>query len=374
MLLVKAFVVDVYLVDSASMEPAIHGAAEGGERVLVRYERRPALRRFDLVVLRLPGEPDPVVKRVVGLPGESVLISNGDVLIDRRRLDPSAPRPAPVLMFDSARQPLQDCFHFAGPWRLEGGERALDVRDLAPDGDAALLCYQRPVDDGWLAPDGTLIEGRRPVGDLVLESEVTVEGAGGRLFWRLTEQGDLFEFELWPGPDGQALARILRRQRGAPPEPLAEGRVPFAGGARHSVLVANVDDSLVLRIDGSEGVLSASYEANRPLSGPSRHLLPRACLGAAGLAVRVGRVRLSRDLAYTQRGTFGVLGEVTLGPDELFVLGDNSSDSVDGRDWGPVGLSDVLGVPSAVVWPLARARWLRGAEWVLVPAASTRKP
>src|SRR5205823_11765223 len=58
-----------------------------GDRVLVQkflYDvRRP--RRWEVAVFHFPGEPSPAyVKRVVGLPGEAVKISGGDVYADGR--------------------------------------------------------------------------------------------------------------------------------------------------------------------------------------------------------------------------------------------------------------------------------------------------
>lgn len=47
----RAFVGDVFLVDSRSMEPVLHGDPKDGDRVFVRFEERPPLHRFDLVVI-----------------------------------------------------------------------------------------------------------------------------------------------------------------------------------------------------------------------------------------------------------------------------------------------------------------------------------
>ena len=42
----------------------------------------------------------------------------------------------------------------------------------------------------------------------------------------------------------------------------------------------------------------------------------------------------------------------------FFVLGDNSGDSEDGREWGAVRLEQVIGYAAAVVWPPSAARGL----------------
>ncbi len=48
--------------------------------------------------------------------------------------------------------------------------------------------------------------------------------------------------------------------------------------------------------------------------------------------------------------------EITLGPDEYLVLGDNRADSYDGRmeDMGPVGAEAFLGRVRWILWPLNR--------------------
>ena len=77
----------------------------------------------------------------------------------------------------------------------------------------------------------------------------------------------------------------------------------------------------------------------------------RVFLGGRGGRARFSGVRVLRGLHYTARGEFGVDEGVTLGPQEVFLLGDNSRDSRDGRDWGPTPLSAVVGRPLFVVWP-----------------------
>jgi signal peptidase I len=47
---------------------------------------------------------------------------------------------------------------------------------------------------------------------------------------------------------------------------------------------------------------------------------------------------------------------VRLGPDEHFVLGDNTNSASDSRVWGAVPRSHLLGVADVIYWPLARWR------------------
>ena len=43
-----------------------------------------------------------------------------------------------------------------------------------------------------------------------------------------------------------------------------------------------------------------------------------------------------------------------LGPDQFFMMGDNSSNSSDSRMHGPVHRGRLIGKPLLVVWPLDR--------------------
>jgi signal peptidase I len=102
-LLLKAYVVNPYRIPSSSMEPTLHCARPGdsceasrSDRVLanrlVYHVRDP--RRGDVVVFDTPqkawdvcGAGGTFVKRLIGLPGETVSERNGIIYIDGRRLN-----------------------------------------------------------------------------------------------------------------------------------------------------------------------------------------------------------------------------------------------------------------------------------------------
>lgn len=95
-ILIKTYVFDVYVIPSGSMETTLHGRPDGGDRVFcskLSYLFRP-VRRWEIAVFEFPYETavaralKPVdvankgqnyIKRVVGLPGESVALARGDV-------------------------------------------------------------------------------------------------------------------------------------------------------------------------------------------------------------------------------------------------------------------------------------------------------
>ena len=73
----------------------------------------------------------------------------------------------------------------------------------------------------------------------------------------------------------------------------------------------------------------------------------RVGIGGEGIEMRVRGVRVLRDLHVVPAGQFGVRGTVTLGDDEIYVLGFASGVSSDSRDRGPVKLDRLIGRAAA---------------------------
>lgn len=372
-LFARLFFFGVYLVDSRSMEPTIHGDPESGERVLVRYgAERPE--RFDLVVVRLPGEPVPRVKRVGGLPGEAVRIEEGDLYVEGEHLSGDLPRPEPVTVFD-ARLALEDYFQSSADEGIVGWRRIADGwrHDGAPERPIARLEYARRMADHYLAASGAFVEGATEVGDLWIGAALDLEQPTSRALLAVATQGD--RFIGWIGADSGGVRRVRLLSYPIPgpeveasdSELLGELELAVEPGT-HEWVVGRVDGRVELWFDGRR-VLDQRFGAPRrhplDLFGEGRSHGPRAWVEVGGGGVALGGLRLWRDLHYTSRGELAVREEFQLGPDELFLLGDNSAASRDSRDFGPIPLDDVIGRPLRVVRPLGSARPLKGGvEWV----------
>ena len=80
-LFVNVFVAQAMVVHGPSMQPNLHY----DQRVMVEkvtYRLMHGPRRGDVVVIDVPGEDEPLIKRVVALPGEMVEVRGGRVFVD----------------------------------------------------------------------------------------------------------------------------------------------------------------------------------------------------------------------------------------------------------------------------------------------------
>ncbi|MEO1769651.1 signal peptidase I [Candidatus Enterococcus ferrettii] len=66
----------IHWVSGTSMEQNLHD----GDAVLVRKQR--TIRRYEVIVFNVPKEPDMFVKRVVGMPGDTILIKNNRMILN----------------------------------------------------------------------------------------------------------------------------------------------------------------------------------------------------------------------------------------------------------------------------------------------------
>ena len=124
----------LYLIRGRSMEPSYRS----GDLLLVGPVGRGAPARGDVVVLRDPREPDAHdLKRVVGLPGESVRLADGSLYVDGAHLAEPYLGGLPASLGLERRE-----------WTLPGDRffvlsdnraRGIDSRDFGPVRRAAIL-------------------------------------------------------------------------------------------------------------------------------------------------------------------------------------------------------------------------------------------
>jgi signal peptidase I len=149
-LLVRTFLFTTFWIPSGSMEPTLMGEGRRDRVVVNRlaYEwGEPA--RGDIIVFEVPeGEPSisvdgqevkDLIKRVVGLPGETVSLRDGEVYIDGEKLDepylPDGTRTEPADPAHDTFVVPDDCVFVLGDNRAHSRDARYWQHPCVPEGD-----------------------------------------------------------------------------------------------------------------------------------------------------------------------------------------------------------------------------------------------
>jgi len=308
---------------------AAAGELQAGDRLLfdrAAYSLR-SPKRWEAVALHSPDEDGSLcVKRIVGLPGESVEIADGDVLIDGRRQRKQQAVQLAMAIAVADGGDLQR-WHSAreGAWKLKG-DRWQHTAGTAGRIDWLEYRHQEPATPAGKESspilDGSPVnqnESRKlnPVSDVILRG--TLQGAeADKAFFMVHARGDEFRVILPIGGGGARLSHNGTRVKG--------GRIEPGQHANLAVEVVVTDGRFAIWA-GGKPVLEYEFEPLPPRGEGG----PRLAIGADTSALAVSGLEVLRDVHYTPGP--GGQTRYRLGPDEYFVLGDNSANSVDSRDW-----------------------------------------
>jgi len=309
--------------------------------------------RWDVVVFRYPEEPEvSYIKRLVGLPDETIRISHGDVYV-KKKGSPSfvlARKPMrhqtamQINVYDDRYQPK--ALAKSSEWRRWQGNGSgwkvidpgksryeadlaaglsewveLRYRNLVPDPEQwqAVLAEQplpreprstlvtdfysyntsasvdptNPLDE----PHGDQDAWIQPhwVGDLTLEANLEIKqvSPGGSVRLELIEAGVAHRCTI----DLDSGAAVFTRGDSE----LGRDTSPIKGPGRHQIQFANVDDRVSLIVDGRPvGGDGFEYNVNEPAPIPTERDLAPVALAARNAAVVASDLVVKRDIYYTQ--------------------------------------------------------------------------
>jgi signal peptidase I len=373
-----------------------------GDRLLVDKNvfnvRRP--RRWEMAVFHCPDtDPKefrrPYVKRVLGLPGETITVLDGEVYADGELTRKG------LAELRETRVPVFDLSHLPDPggWNvrflvepaendprlpptpdrhpepadesvLKGGELTLDA--TGPRTSAGVTYRHFNLDDrkeepvrAWTSYDGVprSLAQLPAAHDFSVEFQVEVVTAGAEASFavRLLDGADAVHAEVSVGPRAGGRAGLGRDGHG----PLgAAGGVALEPGRTYRVEFSFVDRRVILAVDGRVVVPPADLPPAAKRNDVRRPLQ----LGARGCRLVVRDLRLYRDVHYTQFGEHGTQPPhgrpAVLGPAEYFMLGDNSANSQDSRKWPSPGVpeAEFIGKPFLIHQPLRPARMTLGGR------------
>jgi signal peptidase I len=216
--------------------------------------------------------------------------------------------------------------------------------------------------------------------DLGLRTSVTARDRQSVVLIQMRAYDDRFEFELTAQGSGVP-TRI--KVNGEVAAETADGVLPVGRAA--AVLVANVDEKLVLEVAGrrpakpvsadwpttpegdiiytpqTEEAARREYD-NRGQVEPD-NMAAEVRIGGRGGPVDLAYLRLDRDVYYLNMGIMSSReNEFKLREGEYFVCGDNSPRSSDSRLWSSlerpvVPQRNLVGKAFFVYWPAAGLRW-----------------
>ncbi len=352
-ILLRWQVVSAYHIPTKSMEPTLHGDPRNGDRILVNklYYRFFPPERFQVAVFIREGDERSLIKRIAGLPNETLDIRHGDLYIDDRivRKPPEIQEDLLVPVFADNRDLLGElqgdpregllAFDTVGEWTEEDG------RYLAAPGDdgQARLEFAREISDEY--PGGSQRSDGIEVGDLVISFTVLPTEGCGAVGAELRENGDCFDLRIPVGSSGRAV--LLRNKE----EVDGADGVFLIPGKKTRIRFQNIDDRVTLRINGREVLV---FDVPDPSGGDSQPV-PAVIIGVVDGGAAFENIEIRRDLYYRSEGQL----PTRIPPGHYFMLGDNSGNSADSRTGWTVAEDRLVGRPLFVIWPFNRAKVVR---------------
>ncbi len=284
------------------------------------------------------------IKRLVGRPGETVTIRNGDIYVDGNlaRKPLSVQNRIWLPVYDSRYPPGETA---ESPWNLgagrelweEGNRRGSMVLDARGHRGRAMATYEPTITDSYGYNGGPALPLEQDTaslpGDLRISTKVRPlkTSANAAVTLRIVEDSRSFTLSIPVRTGAMAVleeaGRIVKQ---TPVEPLEPGEVA-------TVSLQNWDDRVACTLRG-ETLMTWAF-------------------GGRNARIEFRRCRIKRDIYYRNEGRGG---PYRLEEDEYFMLGDNSPQSSDSRYWPNPAVPDqnIIGRAFLEFWPIYRTHLL----------------
>jgi signal peptidase I len=338
-------------------------APKAGDRILVhKWPYVSAIakpQRWEVIVFRDPANPlQHYIKRIVGLPRESVEIVDGDVFINGRiqRKPPHVQRVMWLIVYNQSHVPSPHATSGRLP-RWTSLELPEDEPPAWTGFDTRVLHYDRldtatrriafNPDTGREYLNDLSAYNRRSsgaaVGDVRLVADLTMRAGDGWCGLEIARPPYRFQARLHRA--GRAELWMVTPEAPDAPQLIDAVRVPALMHDRPiAVELGHLDWRVYLKINRQRVLRTSDRQYTPDLEQLRRapgarpvglHLL------AKNIQLTIQRLRIDRDVHYTEsryskRAQAG--NPFPLGNGEYFVLGDNSPDSHDSREWNERGV------------------------------------
>lgn len=378
--------------DRAALSDASYPRVRYGDRILVLkylYLLQDP-KRWDVVVFKSPVDPatydysQNYIKRLVGLPGETLMILDGNLYVSHRNVPMEQLRPEDFtiqtkppeaqealwrIVYNNDYHPQgldRDTGAWDQPWQPTPGSTGWKQPEKSnPAGDrvfrfadkngSGTLQFSQTDGGGrqthalsdWLAYDQASQqqpESRtgETVNDLKMSLIYTRQEGSGPLRLKLSNRDDIFVAEIGP-----TSAQLLHGKAGEEPRPLGQrAELPRTSSLKLDFI--NVDYQVTLKVNGTT-LLQTTPDQYRPdvaalLANVYQSVpMPTVQIEADRQVCEVAHLSLWRDVYYLSRSAKRAsplefptnlvrLSDVP-GKKEYFVLGDNSLMSLDARYW-----------------------------------------